>query len=70
MLVMCDPSVKWFSEALKYCSEVRFVINGRLSFHKDGVSQGGSNKGSAIFVFDPYRVGTCYTSYVDRSTLY
>lgn len=69
MLVMCDPSVAWFSAAQSFASEIRFITNGRLAFLKDGVPQKGNNKGSVIFVFDPHRIGTGFTSYVDRDAL-
>lgn len=68
MLVMCDPSVKWFSRALEYCSEVRFITNGRLGFVNNGVVQKGNNKGSVIFVFDPREISACKTKYIDLST--
>jgi phage N-6-adenine-methyltransferase len=68
MLVMCDPSVKWFSRALEYCSEVRYITNGRLSFLNNGVRQTANNKGSVIFVFNPVKIGACETKYIDRST--
>ena len=69
MLVMCDPSVKWFARAIEYCSQVRFITNGRLSFvDGDGVAKAGNNKGSVIFVFDPNEIKACKTKYIDRST--
>ena len=66
MLVMCDPSVKWFADAIQYASEIRYIVNGRLAFLNNGVPQKGNNKGSVIFVFDPYRIGWAQTRYVDR----
>jgi phage N-6-adenine-methyltransferase len=67
MLVMSDPSVKWFSKALAYCSEVRYIINGRLAFINHlGVAVTGNEKGSVIFIFDPAKIGECQTVYVDR----
>ena len=36
MLVMADPSVKWFAKAQKYASEIRFVTEGRIAFLNDG----------------------------------
>lgn len=69
MLVMCDPSVKWFAKAQKYASEIRFITNGRLAFHKNGIRQAGNNKGSVIFVFDPHRVGAGHVSFVERDRL-
>ena len=69
MLVMCDPSVKWFSLAQKYASETRFITDGRLAFLKNGVPQKGNNKGSVIFVFDPHRISAGHVSFVTREAL-
>lgn len=69
MLVMCDPSVKWFARAWEYASEIRFITNGRLAFYKNGVRAAGNNKGSVIFVFDPHRIGAGHVSRIDRDTL-
>lgn len=69
MLVMCDPSVKWFSLAQQYASEIRFVTDGRLAFLKNGVPQKGNNKGSVIFVFDPHRISAGHVSWVTREAL-
>ncbi len=69
MLVMCDPSVKWFSLAQRYASETRFVTEGRLAFLKNGVPQKGNNKGSVIFVFDPHRISAGHVSFVTRDSL-
>lgn len=69
MLVMCDPSVKWFARALEKCSEVRFITNGRIAFLNNGVTQSGNNKGSVIFVFSPHKIGWCQTRFVDRTDL-
>ena len=66
MLVMCDPSVKWFSRAIEYASEIRYITNGRLAFLNNGVPQKGNNKGSVVFVFDPHRIGWSQTHYIDR----
>ena len=69
MLVMCDPSVKWFSLAQQYASETRFITDGRLAFLKNGVPQKGNNKGSVIFVFDPHRISAGHVSFVTREAL-
>ena len=69
MLVMCDPSVKWFSHAQQYASETRFITDGRLAFLKNGVPQKGNNKGSVIFVFDPHRISAGHVSFVTREAL-
>lgn len=71
MLVMCDPSVKWFSQALDACSQCRFIINGRLAFLNDeGKPVKGNNKGSVIFVFNPHQIGARHTSYISRESLF
>lgn len=69
MLVICDPSVKWFSRAQKYATETIFITNGRFAFLKNGVPQKGNNKGSVIFVFDPHRIGGGHVSFIERDTL-
>ena len=69
MLVMCDPSVKWFARAQAFASETRFITNGRLAFHRNGVRQAGNNKGSVIFVFDPHRISAGHVSFIERDTL-
>ena len=69
MLVMADTSVGWFDRGRERCSEVIFITGGRLSFYLNGVKQSGNNKGSLIFVFDPWKIGHCVTSYMDRSEL-
>ena len=69
MLVMCDPSVRWFSLAQQYASETRFITDGRLAFLKNGVPQKGNNKGSVIFVFDPHRISAGHVSFVTREAL-
>jgi DNA (cytosine-5)-methyltransferase 1 len=69
MLVMADPSVKWFSKAASYASEIRFVTDGRLAFLNDGVPQSGNNKGSVFFIFAPKLVGTGRVTFITRSEL-
>lgn len=70
MLVMCDQSVKWFSFALKHCTTVEYIINGRLAFLNNGIEQKGNNKGSVIFTFIPNALGLCQTKYIDRKDLF
>lgn len=65
MLVMADPSVGWFAEALKTVSEIRFITatpkqsgngyhGGRISFlDGDGRPVGGNNKGSMLLIWRP-----------------
>ena len=69
MLVMADPSVKWFAKAQKYATEIRFVTEGRIAFLNDGVPQSGNNKGSVFFIFAPKMIGTGITKYITRESL-
>lgn len=69
MLVMCDPSVKWFARALEYCSEVRFITRGRLAFLRNGSPGIGNNKGSVVFIFNPHSISAAHTSYITREEL-
>ena len=71
MLVPCDCSVGWFGLALKNADEVRFVINGRLSFIRADTRMvvNGNNKGSVIFIFSPRYTARAKTTYVDRFDL-
>jgi len=69
MLIMADPSVNWFKEALQTASEIRFIM-GRISFINDqGKAVTGNNKGSCVLVFDPHRIGTRHTTYVHRQDM-
>lgn len=70
MLVMANTSSQWFAKAAESASEVRMVVNGRLSFLKGGERQSGNTHGSVIFVFDPFRIGTSHVSFVNRDDLY
>tara|TARA_R110001592_G_scaffold95437_6_gene274980 strand:- start:384 stop:929 length:546 start_codon:yes stop_codon:yes gene_type:complete len=69
MLVMADPSVKWFAKAAKYATEIRFVTNGRIAFLENGKPKSGNNKGSVFFIFAPKLIGQVRTTYVTRREL-
>ncbi|MDU5780278.1 MAG: phage N-6-adenine-methyltransferase [Pantoea sp.] len=71
MLVPADTSVSWFSLARNPCTEVRFIIDGRLSFiHADtGKPVNGNNKGSMLLIWNPFASGFGITGYVSRDTL-
>jgi len=69
MLVMADPSVKWFSKAAEYATEIRFVTNGRIAFLENGKPKSGNNKGSVFFIFAPKIIGAAKTTYVTRHEL-
>lgn len=68
MFVMCDPSVGWFKKALSACSEVRFIVGGRISFEMDGKPAKGNNKGSKVLIFRPHN-HNAHVSFLDRSEL-
>ena len=81
MLLNADTSVGWFAEAVKYASEIRFIIgdekpkggysSGRLAFLNElGEPVGGNNKPQFILVFNPFKIGAQVTSYVKRSYFY
>ena len=69
MLVMADPSVKWFAKAQKYATETRFVTEGRIAFLNNGVPQSGNEKGSVFFIFAPKMIGTGITKYITRASI-
>lgn len=69
MLVMADPSVKWFAKAVEYATEIRFVTKGRIAFLEDGVPRSGNNKGSVFFVFSPKMLGNAKFTWVNRKEL-
>lgn len=72
MLLPCDPSVRWFSEAMRTAHEVRLVTDGRLSFisEESGRPVNGNNKGSIIIIWHPRaRIGDCKITTVTRRSL-
>ncbi|WP_313120029.1 phage N-6-adenine-methyltransferase [Pantoea septica] len=71
MLVPADTSVGWFSLARKSCTEVRFIIDGRLSFIRadTGMPVHGNNKGSMLLIWNPFASDFGITGYVSRDTL-
>lgn len=83
MLLNADCSVGWFAEAIKFVSEIRFIIgdekegkpgkytSGRLGFiNSEGQPVNGNNKPQFILVFNPFKIGANITSYVKKSELY
>ena len=71
MLVPADTSVGWFSLARNSCTEVRFIIDGRLSFIRadTGKPVNGNNKGSMLLIWNPFASEFGLTGYVSRDTL-
>ncbi|UGC97777.1 DNA N-6-adenine-methyltransferase [Pantoea phage PdC23] len=71
MLVPADTGVMWFSKALEYVSEVRFITAGRLSFVRadTGKPVNGNNKPSMLLIFSPHKIGARQFVTVDRDTL-
>ena len=71
MLVPADTSVGWFSPARNSCAEVRFIIDGRLSFIRadTGKPVNGNNNGSMLLIWNPFASDFGITGYVSRDTL-
>lgn len=81
MVLNADTSVSWFTEAIKYLSEVRFIIGdeketggysiGRIAF-LDGEGKAGTqnNKPQFVLIFNPFKVGARVTSYITKKELY
>lgn len=71
MLVPADASVGWFKAARQSCTEIRFVIGGRLAFINavTGKPVSGNNKGSILIIWNPHNPGAGHTGYVERDTL-
>jgi hypothetical protein len=81
MVLNTDTSVSWFTEAVKYVSEIRFIIGdekesggysiGRIQFIDGEGNPGKQNsKPQFVLVFNPFKVGAQVTSYVKKSELY
>ncbi len=70
MLIPADTSVKWFKLAFDNCSECH-LINGRISFINASTKKpvNGNNKGSVVFVFDPFAPFKSQTCLIDRDSM-
>ena len=70
MLLPADTSVKWFSEAMRECSECH-LISGRLSFisEETGDPVSGNSKGSAVFIFDSLSPLKSQVVMIDRDSM-
>lgn len=71
MLVPADTSVGWFKAARPECTEVRFIIGGRLAFINaaTGKPVSGNSKGSILIIWNPYHPGAGHTGYVERDQI-
>ena len=82
MILNADTSVGWFTKAVEFISEVRFIIGdkkekgdhyhiGRIHFI-DGDNNKGmqNNKPQFILVFNPFKIGARITSYITKKELY
>ena len=81
MLLNADTSVSWFTEAIKYLSEVRFLIGdekerggysiGRISFlDEEGEPGTQNNKPQFVLIFNPFKIGARVTTYITKKELY
>mgnify|MGYP003667956957 CR=1 FL=1 len=81
MVLNQDTSVSWFTKAIEFLSEVRFIIGdekegggysiGRIAF-EDGEGNPGkqNNKPQFVLIFNPFKIGARVTSYVTKKELY
>lgn len=81
MLLNADTSVSWFTKAIEFLSEIRFLIGdeketggysiGRIAF-LDGEGNPGkqNNKPQFVLVFNPFKIGAQVTSYITKKELY
>ena len=81
MVLNADTSVSWFTEAIKYLSEIRFVIGdeketggysiGRISFEDaEGNPGKQNNKPQFVLIFNPFKIGARVTAYITKKELY
>ena len=81
MILNADTSVSWFAEAIKYLSEIRFIVGsekkaggysiGRIHFLDNKGNPGKQNaKPQFILVFNPFKIGARITSYITKNELY
>lgn len=70
MIIPADTSVQWFKLAFDNCTECHFIA-GRISFIRadTGKPQGGNNKGSVVFVFDPKSPVKQFVKLINRSDM-
>lgn len=71
LLLPADTSVKWFRQAMEYCTECH-LISGRISFINEltGKPVSGNNKGSVVFVFDPNSPIEKAVTMIDRDWMF
>jgi phage N-6-adenine-methyltransferase len=81
MVLNADTSVSWFAEAIKFLSEVRFLIGdekesggysiGRIAFHDaEGNPGKQNNKPQFVLIFNPFKIGARVTTYITKKELY
>lgn len=81
MVLNADTSVSWFTEAIKYLSEIRFIIGdekeaggysiGRIAFEDSEGNPGKqNNKPQFVLIFNPFKIGARVTSYITKKELY
>ena len=72
MLLPVDTSVEWFNELRKCCTEICFIVNGRISFVRSDNKQKihGNNRGSLFAVFNPKSFEECRITVIDRKNIF
>lgn len=72
MLVFCDPSSSWYSEAVETADVIWHVVRGRISFinPQTGKKAGGNDRPSMVIIWHPNGGNfPLQTNYVTRDSL-
>lgn len=72
MLVFCDPSSSWYSEAVETADVIWHVVRGRISFinPQTGKKAGGNDRPSMVIIWHPNGGNfPVETNYVTRDSL-
>lgn len=71
MIVPADTSTKWFMKALETCSEIIFLVGGRVNFVRADTQEEvkGNPKGSMLLTWNTAKTINCNLTYLDINEL-
>lgn len=71
MIVPADISTKWFMKALETCSEIIFLVGGRVNFVRADTQEEvkGNPKGSMLLTWNTSKTINCDLTYLDINEL-
>ena len=71
MIVPADTSTKWFMKALETCSEIIFLVGGRVNFVRADSQEEvkGNPKGSMLLTWNTAKTINCNLTYLDINEL-